>query len=293
MFARSFLFVPGDSERKMVKAGDCRADALILDLEDSVAVNRLPLARDMVLAYLRAHAHPRKQKLWVRINPLGSGKELDDLAMVVAGAPDGLLVPKCDSAKDILIVDHYLTILECREGIAHGSVSIIPVATETAASLFALGKYGNVSPRLLGLTWGAEDLATALGASTNKADDGVTLSFTFQLARSLCLLGARAANLQAIDTVNPDFRDSKCLIAEVQRARKDGFTSKMAIHPDQVAVINEGFMPTQSEIESAHAVVGAFKNAIGAGAVQINGVMLDKPHLQQALNLLKAAGLES
>jgi citrate lyase subunit beta/citryl-CoA lyase len=275
----------------MIKGTGSGADALILDLEDSVAVDRLSVARTMVLSFLRTHAQPRNQKLWVRINPLGSGKELDDLATVVAGAPDGVLVPKCDSPEDIRTVDHYLTVLERRENVAAGSIGIIPVATETATSLFALGQYLDVSTRLLGLTWGAEDLATALGASTNKADDGVTLSFTFQMARSLCLLGAKSAKLYAIDSVNPDFRDSKALDLEVQRARKDGFTSKMAIHPDQVAVINEGFMPSQAEIERAQAIIQAFQNSTGVGAVQIDGIMLDKPHLQQAMNLLAAAGI--
>lgn len=286
---RSFLFVPGDSERKMAKGGGSAAQALVLDLEDSVAAERLPAARAMVREFLRANADRSKQQLWVRINPLDSGKALDDLAQVVGGAPDGLLLPKCQGGAEIATLDHYLTALERREGVADGSIKIISVATETAGAMFELGSYRNCSPRLFGLTWGAEDLATALGASTNKGPDGA-YAFPYQLARTLCLMGAKAAGVQPIDTVQPNFRDAEGLATEVRIARQDGFTAKFAIHPDQVAPINAGFRPDEKEIEHARAVVAAFKSADAVGTVQVNGKMVDKPHLTQALQILAAAG---
>ena len=287
---RSFLFVPGDSERKITKAGSSGADALVLDLEDAVAAEHLDGARKLVRDYLLAHPDRSQQQVWVRINPLESGKALDDLAAIVAGAPDGLLLPKCSSGADITRLDHYLTALERREGVADGSIRIVPVATETAAAMFELGSYRNASPRLHGLTWGAEDLSTAVGAATNKGDDGA-YALTYQLARTLCLLGAKAARVHALDTIQANFRDHAALAAEVRRARQDGFTGKFAIHPDQVAAINAGFLPDEREIEHARAVVAAFEASDGRGAVQLNGMMLDKPHLTQARQILEAARL--
>jgi citrate lyase subunit beta/citryl-CoA lyase len=291
MSPRSFLFVPGDSERKMAKAGSTAADAVVLDLEDAVAAERIDAARTLVREYLNAHTDRSAQQVWVRINPLDSDKALDDLAAIVGGAPDGLLLPKCGSGADITSLDHYLTALERREGIASESIRLISVATETPAAMFELGSYKNASPRLYGLTWGAEDLATAVGASTNKGD-GSAYGFTYQLARSLCLLGAKGAGVQAVDTIQANFRDSEGFTAEVRRARQDGFDAKFAIHPDQVAIINAGFLPDEREVEWAHAVVAAFKASDGTGAVQLNGAMLDKPHLTQALQILQAAGAD-
>lgn len=290
MFApRSFLFVPGDSERKMAKAADSAAQALVLDLEDAVADEKLAGARQIVRQFLDTHPDRSRQQVWVRINPLDSDKALDDLAAVVGGAPDGLLLPKCAGGAEIVRLDHYLTALEKREGVSLGRVRIVSVATETAASLFELGSYRGVSPRLHGLTWGAEDLATALGATTNRADDG-SYAFPYQMARTLCLAGARAADAHPIDTIFPNFRDPEALRAQVRRARQDGFTAKFAIHPDQVAIINEGFCPDPQEVAHARAVVTAFREQPGAGAVQVDGKMLDKPHLTQALQILAAAG---
>jgi len=260
----------------------------VLDLEDSVAAERLPAARQTVREYLLANKDRSRQQLWVRINPLDSGKALDDLAQVVGGAPDGVLLPKCQGGVEIARLDHYLTALETREGVAPGSIRIISVATETAGAMFELGSYRNSSPRLFGLTWGAEDLATALGASTNKGPDGA-YAFPYQLARTLCLMGAKAAGVQPIDTVQPNFRDAEGLATEVRIARQDGFTAKFAIHPDQVAGINAGFRPDEKEIEKARAIVAAFKAAEGTGTVQVNGMMVDKPHLTQALQILAAA----
>ncbi len=293
MAPRSFLFVPGDSARKMAKAESTVAQALVLDLEDSVADEKLDEARKLVVEYLLAHPDRSKQQLWVRVNPIDTDKSLGDVAAVVAGAPDGVLLPKCDSAEDIVKLDHYLTALERREGVIAGSIKIIAVATETAGAMFGLGSYRNVSRRLYGLTWGAEDLATSVGALTNKGDDNKAYAFTFQLAKSLCLLGAKAAGVHPIDTVLPNFRDPAGLIAEVRRSKLEGFTAKFAIHPDQLEAINVGFSPDEKEIEHARAVVAAFKTSTGVGAAQLNGMMLDKPHLTQALQILEAAGLAS
>jgi citrate lyase subunit beta/citryl-CoA lyase len=286
---RSFLFIPGDSERKMAKAESTAADALVLDLEDAVAAERIDFARKLVREYLDGHRDRSKQQVWVRVNPLDSSKNLDDLAAIVGGAPDGLLLPKCGSGAEIGRLDHYLTALERREGVAQDSIKLISVATETAVAIFELGSYRNASGRLYGLTWGAEDLSTAVGASTNKAEDGA-YALTYQLARTLCLLGAKAAGVQAIDTIQANFRDRDGLVAEVRRSRQDGFNAKFAIHPDQVAVINAGFVPDAREVERARAVVEAFKASDGKGAVQLGGMMLDKPHLTQALQILEAAG---
>ena len=286
---KSLLFVPGDSEKKMAKGQSTAASALILDLEDAVAIERIETARGMVKELLASRPDRSRQQLWVRINPLGTPLSMPDLVAVVGGGPDGIVLPKVDSAKDILVLDNYLTALEHREGIAAGSIRIMPVATETPQALFALDTYRGASPRLVGLTWGAEDLSTAIGASTNRVDSG-EYEFTYQLARSLCLLGAHAAGLQAIDTITPDFRDQERLKREVRASRRAGFTGKIAIHPDQVDGINRGYSPDDEEVRHATAVVDAFERAAGAGAVQLEGKMLDKPHLTQALRVLAMAG---
>ncbi len=290
MIPRSYLFVPGDSDRKMAKASGSAAHAIVLDLEDSVSAQQLPLAHKMVREYLLAHSDRSRQEVWVRINPLDSDKALDDLAQVIAGKPDGVLLPKCDGGSEVLQLDHYLSALERREELTAGSTRIMTVATETATAMFGLGSYRRVSARLFGLTWGAEDLSTALGASTNQSADGA-LAFSYLMARSLCLMGARAAGVHPIDTVQPNFRDAEGLRAEVRQSRRDGFAAKFAIHPDQVEDINSGFMPDPEEIAKAQAIVAAFKASDGLGAVQVNGQMVDKPHLTQALQILEAAGI--
>lgn len=287
---KSLLFVPGDSEKKMAKAQACAASALILDLEDAVSIDRIDIARNMVREYLAGRTDRARQQVWVRINPLGTPMSLPDLAAVAGGAPDGIVLPKVESARDVVVLDHYLTALEQREGVAAGSIRIIPVATETPQAMFALDTYRGASTRLAGLTWGAEDLSTAIGASTNRVDSG-EYEFTYQLARSLCLLGANAAGVQAIDTITPDFRDRERLDREVRASRRAGFTGKIAIHPDQVEGINAGYAPDAEEVRHAKAVVAAFESASGAGAVQLEGKMLDKPHLTQALRVLAMAGL--
>ena len=284
---RSMLFVPGDSEKKLAKAFSTQADALILDLEDSVSPERLPLARQMVCAYLSDH--PRgQQAVWVRINPLQTEFALHDLAAVMPGRPDGILLPKSLNAQDVVKLDHFLSALETREGIALGTTLIMPIATEVPGALFELNSYAGASHRLAGMTWGAEDLATAVGASSNKADNG-EFDFTYQLARSMCLLAASHAQVQAIDTLSVDFRDEAALRKDVLRARQAGFTGKLAIHPDQVLPIHAGFQPSAAELTHAQRIVDAFAQAQGAGAVQLDGRMVDKPHLTQALRLLQLA----
>jgi len=282
---RSMLFVPGDSERKIARAATSAADALILDLEDAVTADRRELARGMVRDCLAARADRSRQQLWVRINPLSTEAGLPDLAAVVRGAPDGIVLPKADSAADVLRLDHHLAALEHRDGLRPGSIRIVVVATETPAALFQLGSFRGASPRLAGLTWGAEDLSTALGAVTNRAENG-EFDFVYQLARSLCLAGAHAAGVQAIDTLTADFRDAERLRREVRAARRAGFSGKIAIHPDQIEAINAGFSPDEEELRHARAVVEAFRTAGGAGAVQLAGSMLDRPHLVQAERIL-------
>ena len=284
MTLKSLLFVPGDSEKKLAKAASTGADALLLDLEDAVSQDRLPIARGLVLDYLKSHDRS-SQQVWVRINPLNTPLSLPDLVAVMPGKPDGIVLPKPLNASDVLQLDHFLSALEQREGIKAGLTRILPVATEVAGALFSLNTYAGCSARLAGLTWGAEDLATAVGASTNKKDNG-EFDDTFVLARSLCLLAAAHAGVQAIDTLSVDFRHADSLQADVQRAKRQGFSGKLAIHPHQVAIINAGFTATPEELQHAQRIVDAFAQSGGAGAVQLDGKMVDKPHLTQALRLL-------
>ena len=281
---RSLLFVPADSEKKLGKAPESGADVLLLDLEDSVALARKPAARQLTAEYL-ARRPAGGPQYYVRVNALDSGLTLADLAAVMPGKPDGLILPKCNSAADVQLLGHYLDALEAREAIEAGRTRILPIATETAAALFALGSYVNAGPRLIGLSWGAEDLAAAVGASTNRRADGA-FDDLFRLARSLCLAGAAAADVLPVDTVFTDFRDMAGLEAEAAAARRAGFRAKMAIHPGQVEAINRAFMPTAAECEWAERVVAAYAAAPDAGVVALDGKMLDRPHLKQALRLL-------
>lgn len=282
---RSLLFVPGDSEKKLAKSTSTAADALILDLEDSVAPERTALARGMVAEFLQAHPNRTQQQLWVRINPLQTPEALADLVAVMPARPDGIMLPKPLNGLHAQQLDHYLSALETREGLALGSTRIIPVATEVPGALFDLQSYAGASSRLQGLTWGAEDLATAVGASSNRDASG-EFTFTYKLARSLCLLASAHAQIQAIDTLSVDFKDMQALALDVQQACREGFSGKLAIHPDQVEVINQGFTPSAHDISHAQRIVDAFAQAQGAGAVQLDGKMVDKPHLTQALRLL-------
>ena len=288
MTLRSMLFIPGDSERKLAKGESSPADALIFDLEDSVAAERKPVARGMVRAYLDSRPERGGQQLWVRINPLSTDSALPDLAEVAGGAPDGIILPKPDSGADVIRLDNYLTALEAREGLPPGRIRIIPIATETAKALFHLGSYAGSSPRLAGLTWGAEDLPAALGAATNRNPAG-GYAFTYELARSLCLAAAVAAGVQPLDTVFTDFRDAEGLDADSRAARQAGFTGRLAIHPAQVEIINAAFTPSEAELAHARRVLDAFAASPGAGVVGLDGKMLDMPHLKQANRVLTIA----
>jgi citrate lyase subunit beta / citryl-CoA lyase len=282
---RSLLFVPGDSEKKLAKAEAGPADALILDLEDSVAPERKAEARDAVAAHLRRRSGARRQKLWVRINPLSTPEMLADLAAVVGGRPDTLLLPKAGGAADVVELDHYLSALEMREGLPVGGIRVVVVATETGAAMFGLGSYSPATPRLQGVTWGAEDLATAVGALSNADADGV-LTPLYQIARALCLAAAAAANVDAMDTAYMRIGDPGGLRRVCDAARRDGFGSKVAIHPDQVEIINAAFSPSEAELEHARRIVDLFAANPGAGTLKLDGRMLDVPHLKQAKRVL-------
>jgi citrate lyase subunit beta/citryl-CoA lyase len=287
---RSWLFVPGDSERKLAKGRENPADALILDLEDAVAKDRLPLARETVRAYLQQHGDRSRQQLWVRINPLETPLALADLAAVIAGAPDGICVPKVSSAAEVNRLAHYLDALEAREGLAAGSTRILAVATETAASLLGFHTYvERPPPRLAAMTWGGEDLAAALGASDNRDPRSGDYDDPYRLARSLCLAASRAIGAQPVGCVYVNYRDPAGLEAECLRDRRSGFVGKIAIHPDQPAVINRAFTPTDDEVAHARRVIELFEQNPGLGTIGLEGRMLDMPHLKQARNVVALA----
>jgi citrate lyase subunit beta/citryl-CoA lyase len=261
-----------------------------LDLEDAVGAERKPLARRLIADVLRAAPRSeRRLQYWVRVNPFDSGLTLDDLAAILPGAPDGIMQPKIDGPQDVQRLSHYLDALEAAHGVERGSVKILPVATETAVAPFALGQFASAGlARLAGLTWGAEDLSAALGASTN-VDASGDWAFTYRMARSLCLLAAHAAGVQAIETLHVDFRDDDGLRAACRAARAEGFTGRIAIHPAQVAGINESFMPSVDDIDHARRVLAAFAASPGAGTVGLDGKMIDIPHRRQAENILAQA----
>jgi len=293
---RSWLFVPGDSERKQDKALGSAADAVILDLEDSVATAQLPAARARVANLLRAPRPHGAPQLWVRPNAPSSGLLRQDLETVFAGAaPAGIVLPKISAAAEVVTVARQLSALETRIGVPSGSTRLLIIGTETAAGVLALSQYpaalGGVRAlrqRLAGLTWGGEDLSAALGALSQRDDSGA-LTFTFQLARAHCLLAAAALGVQAIDGVCTDFRDAARLQHELDAARRDGFSGKLAIHPDQIAAINAAFAPTDAEREHALRVVAAFAAAPASGVASLDGRMIDRPHLLQAQRILAVA----
>jgi len=290
---RSLLFVPGDDAKKLDKSLTSEADALILDLEDSVAPSRKAAARDLVAQYLKARSGNPGPKLFVRINALDTGLVDADLDGVMAGAPYGVMLPKANGGRDVTHIGAKLAVREAEFGLPDGATTILPVATETARSMFQLGTYDGASHRLCALTWGAEDLAADIGAESNRHPAG-GYSEPFRLARSLCLFGAAAAGVPAIDTVHTDFRDEAGLIADSEQGRRDGFTGRMAIHPSQVAVINRVFTPEPQAVARAKLIVEAFAAAPDAGVIAIDGKMIDKPHLRQAERILaqaRAAGV--
>ena len=293
---RSLLFVPGDSARKQQKALATDADALILDLEDSVDPANLPDARARVAELLRSRAGGSGPQLWVRVNGPSSGLLREDLELVCAEQlPAGIVLPKISAPGEIVEAAAHVTALETRRGVAGGATRLLVVATETPQGLLALPQYPAVlrgaratAARLLGLTWGAEDLSAALGALA-KRDGGGALTFTFQLARTTCLLTAAALGVQAIDGVHTDLRDAAGLQRELESARRDGFSGKLAIHPEQIDAINAAFTPTAAEREHARRVVAAFAAAPGVGVASLDGEMIDRPHLLQAQRILAAA----
>lgn len=279
MRLRSLLFVPADSERKLAKAASAAADALILDLEDSVSPANRPPARALAAEFLSHRPGPT----WVRINPLHTADALADLAAIVRAAPDGIMLPKA-TAQACHRLHAMLDALEARDGLPCGAIKLIPVATETPAAVLGLHRYARTPlPRMAALTWGAEDLAAELGASTNRMASGV-FDVPYQAVRVQALLAARAANVEPVETLHADFRDLEGLKTDTERAARQGFSGRLAIHPDQVAVLNAAFTPTDADLAHARAVVAAF--AGGAGVASLDGKMLDAPHLRAAERVL-------
>lgn len=287
MKLRSLLFVPADSERKFAKAQGSGADGLILDLEDAVAPDRKALARDMLGEIVSSRA-ARTWSLWVRVNALDTGLTLEDLAAIVRPGLDGIMVPKANGAKDVEQIGHYLDALETRAGMARGTVKMIVVATETPTAMFNLGSYAPAHERLAGLTWGAEDLGAVIGSSTNKQADG-DWTQTYRIVRSMCLFAASAADVARIDTLYADFRDFAGMEESCRASQRDGFTGRIAIHPDQVETINRCFSPSAEDLTQAKRIVAAFESQPGIGTIGIDGKMYDIPHLKLARRIMAAA----
>ena len=287
---RSLLFVPADSERKLAKSLGNPADVLILDLEDAVAGSRKVGARTTAAEFITAHgnAGPAKlsAQLYVRINPLDTGLALGDLATVVVPGLAGIVIPKTNGVADLVQLGHYLDVLEARAGIDAGSIQVIPVATETAPAMLHMhGFAGTRIPRLAGVTWGAEDLSAAVGAVSNREETG-QYSPLYDLAGSLCLLAAAAAGVPPLDTVFTDFKDGAGLASACRTSRRRGFRGRIAIHPDQVAIINEAYSPTEAERVHAQRIIDAFAASPAAGTLSLDGLMIDRPHLVQARRTL-------
>ena len=271
---RSWLFVPADSEKKIAKALDCAADAIIFDIEDSVAPDRKAAARDILKALPSRSGGPT---WWVRINPLRSDDHRRDLDLIGIADIHGIVLPKAESGGDVLELAHRT-----------GSIPIHAIVTETPASLFGLLSYRDPKSPLAAMSWGAEDLSAALGASSKYDSDG-NLAFTYRLARSLCLAGAVAAGAQPVDGVFADFRDEEGLAAEARAAAREGFTGKLAIHPAQVAPINDAFTPSSEDLEHAEQIIAAFEAQPNAGVLSVGGRMVDRPHLVQARRVVERA----
>jgi citrate lyase subunit beta/citryl-CoA lyase len=284
MKLRSLLFVPGDRPDRFPKALASGADAVILDLEDSVTPSAKARARSDTLSALRSRG---EAKVFVRINALSSKLAETDIAAIMPGRPDGIVLPKAEGARSLAVLDDLLLSAERRYGIAPGATFVLPIVTETPAALFKLGEYGG--PRLCAMTWGAEDLPAAIGATTSREEDG-RYTPPFEMVRSLALFAAAAAGVAAIETVYPKFADSEGLAAYAARGARDGFSGMLAVHPAQVATINAAFTPTPEQISRAKAVVQAFAANPDAGVIALNGAMLDAPHLIQAQRVLARAG---
>lgn len=285
---RSLLFVPGDSERKLEKAFAAGADVVIVDLEDSVSAANKTAARSVAAAFMRERRESTRSAIYVRVNDLGTGLTDDDLAALVPALPDGIMLPKSNGGPDVQHLATKLRVYEAEAGLPDGGIAILPIITETAAGVFAAHTYRGASPRLAGLTWGAEDLSAEIGARTARDETG-RYTDVFRLARATTILAASSAEVAAIDTVFVNFRDMDGLKTECAEAERDGFTGKMAIHPDQVAIINAAFTPSDESVARSREIVEAFRAAGNPGVVGIGGKMYDRPHLRLAERLLKRA----
>jgi citrate lyase subunit beta / citryl-CoA lyase len=286
---RSLLFVPADGGRKLAKALGCGADAVIVDLEDSIARDRKEEARASAAAFLReAVPEAGRPRLLVRVNGLATGLTDADLDAIVPARPDAIMLPKAEGGADVVHADAKLAAREAINGLSDGHIKIVAMAIESAAALFLAGTFARASTRLVGLSWGAEDLAAELGAESNRGADG-RLTALYRLARSLCLAAAAAAEVQAIETISMDYRNEAALRQDSEDARRDGFTGRLAIHPMQVPIINEIFTPSAAALARAQAIVAAFAANPGRGVIGIDGVMYDRPHLVRAERLLARA----
>ena len=289
MTPRSWLFVPGDRPEMVAKAFGSGADAVIVDLEDAVLPENKAHARKLVPSFAK-DAVSASAQFWVRINSLPTTDSLLDLAAVVPAGPVGIVLPKAESSSAVIELGHYLSAMEATAGLPVGKTQILAIATETPKSVFELSSYATSGPRLAGLAWGAEDLSVAVGATSGRDERG---AFTplYELVRSLCIAGAAAAGVAAIETIYPAFRDIEGLLAYAQTARRDGFQGMLALHPAQVPVINEAFTPSSAEFAYAERVVAAFEANPGRGAVALDGKMLDAPHLKQARRILASRAM--
>jgi citrate lyase subunit beta/citryl-CoA lyase len=285
--ARSWLFAPGDSEKKMTKAMEGPTDIVLIDLEDAVATENKIAARSSVHDVIKANPEQRSRR-WVRINPFDGPYTLGDLVAVMPANPGGIMLPKVYGRQEVEKLDHVLSALEVVNGIEEGSTPVIVLITETAEAMFKTGDYKG-APRVVALTWGAEDLADSIGANSNKNPDG-SYTFTYELARSLTVLGAAAAGVTPIETISADFKDLEALRRRAESVRRDGFRGMLAIHPAQIEVINQAFTPTEEEIAEAQEIVDIFAANPGVGAIGWKGGMLDRPYLARAERLLKLAG---
>jgi len=284
---RSLLFVPADGGSKLDKAMASGADGVIIDLEDSIAAESKESARKLALDFLKsAQSRKDRPQLLVRINGLDTGMTDADLDAVVPGKPDAVLLPKAEGGATVIHLDAKLTVREALAGLPEGEIKILAQTVESPAGLFSAGSYRNCSARLIGMTWGPEDLSAELGAEANREIDG-TLTEPYRIARAMCLFGAAAAKVSAIETIYVNFRDTEVLRKDTELARRDGFTGRLAIHPAQVPVINEVFTPSTAQIEKAKAIVAAFEAKPGAGTVGMDGKMYDRPHLARAQALLQ------
>jgi citrate lyase subunit beta / citryl-CoA lyase len=292
MAHRSWLFVPGDSDAKLAKIAACGADAVIIDLEDSVAENRKQMAREATKHFLQNwHGGPNTPALYVRVNGLSTGLINDDLAVAISASTMGIMLPKAEGGISVTELSALMRVAEAHAGLADGKTKIIAIATETATGVLNAGTYANCSPRLVALAWGTEDLSADIGAhSARDATGSFTPLFTY--ARTMLLLGASAAGVAAIDGIYADFRDENGLAVECAEAYRDGFSGKMAIHPAQIPIINDNFSPSQAAIIYARKIVDTFAMAGTAGVISLDGRMLDAPHLKLAKRILAQGKVE-